>query len=415
MLLSLKIGCQLILPLYSKREIEVLLLINYRPISLTSVLCKVMEHIIFHHIMSYFTSLNILNPLQHGFRPNHSCQTQLVDFIDEIQRSMNIRQQTDLLFIDFSKAFDTVPHGRLLNKLKFYGVRGPLLRWISSWLTERYQRVMVDGESSSTTAVKSGVPQGTVLGPLMFLVYINDINENITSSVRLFADDCVIYKSITSLEDAEQLQEDLCKICEWTNKWQMKLNIDKCAVLRCTRSPIPIQYAYTLMGHNLEIKKLYTYLGVGIDNTMSWSSHIQMIGNRSTKVLNFIKRNLNSCPLDTKKTAYLMLVRPIMEYAAPIWDPYYDTDIYKLEKIQRRAARWILSEYSRTTSVTSLLSGLNIPTLQQRRQLSRLTLFYKIINNALPISIPLRKEPNFAQDNTIRITLSCHKLLLILI
>ena len=103
---------------------------------------------------------------------------------------------------------------------------------------------MVDGESSSATPVKSGVPQGTVLGPLMFLVYINDINENITSSVRLFADDCVIYKSITSLEDVEQLQEDLCKICEWTNKWQMKLNIDKSAVLRCTRSPIPIQYAY---------------------------------------------------------------------------------------------------------------------------------------------------------------------------
>ena len=194
---------------------------NYRPISLTSVLCKVMEHIIFHHIMSYFTSLNILNPLQHGFRPNHSCQTQLVDFIDEIQRSMNTRQQTDLLFIDFSKAFDTVPHRRLLNKLKFYGVREPLLQWISSWLTERYQRVMVDGESSSAIPVKSGVPhvQGMVLGPLMFLVYINDINENITSSVRLFADDCVIYKSITTLEDAKQLQEDLCKICEWTNKW----------------------------------------------------------------------------------------------------------------------------------------------------------------------------------------------------
>ena len=132
---------------------------------------------------------------------------------------MNTWQQTDLLFIDFSKAFDTVPHGRLLNKLKFYGVRGPLLRWISSWLTERYQRVMVDGESSSATPVKSGVPQGTVLGPLMFLVYINDINENITSSVRLFADDCVTYKSITTLEDAKQLQEDLCKIYEWTNKW----------------------------------------------------------------------------------------------------------------------------------------------------------------------------------------------------
>ena len=133
--------------------------------------------------MSYFTSLNILNPLQHGFRSNHSCQTQLVNFIDEIQRSMNAPQQSDLLFIDFSKAFDTVPHRRLLNKLKFYGIRGSLLQWISSWLTERHQRVMVNGKSSNVISVKSGIPQDTVLGPLMLLVHINDINENIKSSI----------------------------------------------------------------------------------------------------------------------------------------------------------------------------------------------------------------------------------------
>ena len=112
--------------------------------------------------MSYFTSLNILNPLQHGFRPNHSCQTQSVDFIDEIQQSTNTRQQSDLLFMYFSKASDTVLHRRLLKKLKFYGIRGSLLQWISSWLTDRHQRVMVDGKSSSATPVKSGVPQGSV-------------------------------------------------------------------------------------------------------------------------------------------------------------------------------------------------------------------------------------------------------------
>ena len=111
--------------------------------------------------MSFFTSQNILNPQQHGFRHNHSCQTQLIDFIDEIQKIMNARQQTDLLFIDFSKAFDTVPHRRLLNKLQFYSVQGPVLHWISSWLTDSHQRVIVDGESSSATSVISGVPQGT--------------------------------------------------------------------------------------------------------------------------------------------------------------------------------------------------------------------------------------------------------------
>ena len=127
----------------------------------------------------------------------------------------------------------------------------------------------------------------------------------------------IFYKTVTTPQDSKQLQEDLHKICEWTHKWQMKINVEKCAVLRCTRSLNPIQYTYTLSGRNVDIKKCHTYLGVAIDNTMSWSSHIQTVSNRATKVLNFIKRNLNNCPSDTKRTAYLTLVRPIMEYAAP--------------------------------------------------------------------------------------------------
>ena len=331
--------------------------------------------------MSHFNTLDILNPLQHGFRPNHSCQTQLVSFVEDIQLSMNNHKQIDLLFLDFSKAFDTVPHRQLLNKLIFYGIQGPILQWISSWLTKRNQRVVVDGEASDAVIVKSGVPQGTVLGPLMFLVYINDINESITSSIRLFADDCVVYNTISTLQDAEQLQNDLTNICAWSEKWQMKLNIDKCVLLKCTRSLIPVTFPYTLSGQALTSKSQHPYLGIVFDNTMSWSTHIQMVSNRAMKVLNFVKRNLTDCPTNTKIQAYLTLVRSIMEYASPIWDPYYNSDIYKLEKVQRRAARWVLSNYSRDTSVTSLLLSLNWLTLQQRRWSSRLTLFYKIINN----------------------------------
>ena len=164
-----------------------------------------MEHIIFHHIMNHFDTLNILNPLQHGFIPNHSCQSQLISFVEDIQFSMNNHKQVDQLFLDFSKAFDKVPHMRLLNKLLFYGIQGPILQWICSCLTQQKQKVVVDSKSSSTTIVKSGVPQGTVLGPLMFLVYINDLNESISSSIRLFADDCVMYNTIPTPRDAEQL------------------------------------------------------------------------------------------------------------------------------------------------------------------------------------------------------------------
>ena len=195
----------------------------------------------------------------------------------------------------------------------------------------------------------------------MFLVYINVINEGVTSSARLFADDCVIHKLIKTPQDAEQLQNDLQKIIKWTKTWQIKVNVKKCAVLRCTRSLSPIPYDDTLASHNIAIKRLHTYLGIGIDSKMTWSSHIQTISNKSTKVvLNFIKRNLYNFPPDTKRTAYLTLVRPIMEYAAPVWDPYYNVDIYKLEKVQRQATRWIQSDYSRTTSVTSLLSYIDI-------------------------------------------------------
>ena len=164
-----------------------------------------------------------------------------------------------------------MPHMRLLNKLSFYGIQGPILQWICSWLTQRKQKVVVDGKSSSTTIVKSGVPQGTVLRPLMFLVYIN---ESISSSNRLFTDDCVVYNTIPTPCDAEQLQGDLNHICAWSEKWQMKLNADKCVLLRCTRSLTPIQYTYTLNGRALISKSQHSYLGIVFDGTMSWSTHI---------------------------------------------------------------------------------------------------------------------------------------------
>ena len=131
---------------------------------------------------------------------------------------------------------------RLLNKLKHYGITGNLVKWIEQWLTKRNQQVTLENHVSSKLPVKSGVPQGTVLGPLMFLLYINDIDENISSTVRLFADDCIMYRIIDSLEDSLCLQRDLSNILNWTKKWQMQLNIDKCVVLRCTRSTSPVNY-----------------------------------------------------------------------------------------------------------------------------------------------------------------------------
>ena len=148
---------------------------NYRPVSLTCVSCKILEHIVFHSVMEHVDWHKILSVFQHGFRALHSCETQLITTVQDLAKGLSEKEQLDLLILDFSKAFDVVPHKRLINKLNYYGIRNSTLTWIDNWLTGRTQRVVVDGESSSKSPVKSGVPQGTVLDPVMFILYINDI------------------------------------------------------------------------------------------------------------------------------------------------------------------------------------------------------------------------------------------------
>ena len=261
---------------------------NYRPISLTSVYCKVMEHVIFRYILEHLNNHSIINPHQHGFQPGLSCQTQLTFLTDEILKAMDSHYQIDLLLLDFSKAFDTVAHNKLLNKLAHYGIQNSTHKWLSAWLTGRTQRVMVEGVLSKEVDVISGVPQGTVLGPLMFLIYINNINQNIQSLVRLFADDCVLYRVIKSSEDCRHLQEDLNHLVHWTNLWQMNLNSDKCVVLHCTRSNTHLLTQYYINDKPLTPADQYTYVGVTLHKTMSWSHHIHTITNKVNRTLNFI-------------------------------------------------------------------------------------------------------------------------------
>ena len=260
---------------------------------------------------------------------------------------MDHHQQTDVVLLDFAKAFDSVPHQRLLLKLRHYGVNNNICHWISSWLTKRSQQVVLDGASSDPVLVQSGVPQGTVLGPLMFLLYINDIADGLSSPLRLFADDCLLYRTINSEEDVIQLQNDLDHLSAWANKWQLRFNVMKCTIMHFTRSQSPLLSNYKLNGHSLNKSSQHPYLGVLLDNKLSWSTHIRNTATKATKTLNFLKRNLSSCSPEVKASSYLTMVRPKMEYAAVLWDPYYQSDIQYLEKVQCRAARWVLNDYNR--------------------------------------------------------------------
>ena len=208
---------------------------NYRPVSLTSIISKTLEHILSSQIFNHLENHDILTSTQFGFRQQHSCESQLLLTTDDFARYLDNNIQVDMGILDFSKAFDKVPHKRLAAKLNYYGIRGNLLTWIEAFLQNRSQSVVVDGHYSSPISVSSGVPQGTVLGPTLFLLYINDIDVNIQSQIRLFADDCLIYRPITSNDDHDKLQQDLNFLTSWATTWQMEFNVTKCTIIQLSK------------------------------------------------------------------------------------------------------------------------------------------------------------------------------------
>ena len=242
---------------------------NYRPVSLTCISCKILEHIINRHILDHLDKHNILADAQHGFRKRRSCETQLLLTCHDLASVVNNSGQVDMLVLDFAKAFDTVAHERLLSKVAGYGIRGNLLKWTMSFLEGRTQKVVVEGASSDPSPVKSGVPQGSVLGPLLFLLFINDLAEHTSSTVRLFADDCVMYKPVKTIQDCEVLQKDLDQLHQWEKRWQLRFNARKCNIMRATHAKKKqLLYEYKLGGEALLPTTSTTYLGVELSSDL---------------------------------------------------------------------------------------------------------------------------------------------------
>ena len=365
--------------------------VNYRPVSLTSVICKILEHIITKHIRNHLDKHNILSPYQHGFRYKHSCESQLLITTHDLMKHQDKKHQVDVAVLDFSKAFDTVPHLLLLGKLRHYGIRGPILQWIDTFLRQRHQRVVVEGQSSSSVRVESGVPQGTVLGPLLFLLHINDLPENVTSSVILFADEFLLYRTIKSIEDHLALQKDLENLVEWGSRWGMKFNTDKCHILRISRSKTP----YTMAGNILKQVSSVKYLGITLEETLQWNLQVASTARKANGVLAFVRRNLKGAPRKAKEMTYTTLVRPILEYGAVIWDPHQKQNVHRLEQVQRRAARFVCNSYTKTQSVSALLKQLNWTSLEERRRHQRLILLYKIAEGLVAVPVEsINLEPN---------------------
>ena len=358
---------------------------NYRPISLTSIPCKILEHIIHTNIMSHLEKYHVLNNEQHGFRKGRSCETQLALTVNDLARILDDQGQADVIIMDFSKAFDLVPHQRLLLKLKHFGISGMLLDWMTNFLTKRTQKVVLDGESSSPITVTSGVPQGTVLGPLLFILYLNDLPVGIKSQVRLLADDCILYREIKSLDDSKKLQEDINTLCSWESTWQMRFNVAKCYAMHITHKKKLLPTLYKMNDSLLETVDSHTYLGVEINNKLSWAEHISKTTSKANSVLGLLRRNLYSCSSKVKETAYTTLVRPKLEYCSSIWDPYHQEHKNRLEAVQRRAARFVCNDHRRKSSVSSMIADLNWKSLEERRSIARLTLLYKSVHHTVAV------------------------------
>ena len=366
-----------ICPLFKKSDRS--LACNYRPVSLTCVPCKLLEHIVCSNIMAHLDEYKLLSDRQHAFRKGHSCETQLTTVINDWAKILDNRGQVDTFILDFEKAFDTPPHELLKSKLFGYGIGGKTLKWIDSFLCFRQQRVVVNGVKSDWAPVLSGVPQGTVLGPLLFSLYINDISSDIESEIRLFADDCVCYREIKDEKDTMKLQRDIDRLGSWARKWGMRFQPVKCNMMQLTRKRIKkIHASYTLEGTNLENVESIKYLGVTITSDLRWNTHVSNVCTKANRTLGFLRRNLHSCPQEVKEAAYKGLVRPVLDYGSSVWDPPGVVLQEELESVQKRAARFVTDNYDyETGSMTGILGQLKWESLKKRRKDNRLILLYK--------------------------------------
>lgn len=372
--------CGKIIPVHKKGDKTILS--NYRPISLTSTCCKTLEHILSKHLITFIESNKLLGSNQYGFRRGCSTTTQLIEIFHDLSITADKGGQTDIIFLDFAKAFDRVSHPKLLYKLSHVLKNDQIVDWLNSYLSGREQYVYFKKERTESLQVISGVPQGSVLGPLLFILFISDMGKDFDSAVTLkhFADDTVIYSNISSNEDQLNLDKHLRKIMKWCADWQMELNISKTVYMNVTRKKQHLQFNYSINGLPLVKVNEYKYLGVHLRSDLSWNSHIDYVCKKAFQKLWMLKTKLEFASSDVKLIAFKCLILPTLEYASPVWEPFTNQNIYKLERIQNKAARFIFNCYRSTESVTKLKEQAGLPSIKTRLETNRMKLFFQIFH-----------------------------------
>lgn len=346
-------------------------------------------------MFNFFRDQQIITCLQSGFVSGDSTVNQLVDIYNTFCKALDDGKEVRAIFCDISKAFDRVWHKGLIYKLKQAGIDTTLLQWLVSYLSNRKQRVVIPGACSDWVVIEAGVPQGSILGPLLFLIYINDIVIGINSNVRLFADDTSLYLIVNNpYVAAGQLNADLETIHRWAERWLVKFNPSKSESLlisRKTNKP----FHPPLMMNNEPITEVHCHkhLGIYLSNDGTWHEHVNYITSKAWIRLNIMRKLKFILDRQSLETIYTAFIRPILEYADVVWDNCKKYEKDALEKIQIEAAR-VVTGTTKLVSLDVLYKETGWETLEHRRQKHKLCLFYKMSNNLSPIYLTSLVPPN---------------------
>ena len=338
---------------------------NYRPVSLTSVCCKILETLVRDGIMSHLESNNLISQEQHGFLPGKSCCTNLLEFMEKVTSAVDEGVPYDVIFLDFAKAFDKVPRERLLEKLRAHGIRGKTLLWIRNWLSGRTQRVVINGKCSGWREVLSGVPQGSVLGPILFLIFINDLGRvaRMIDALRKFADDTKLGQRAETMQERESMQEALDNLCQWADTWGMQFNVGKCKVMHFGHRNL--RHKYKMNGQELQETEEEVDIGVMVTKDLKPSGQCRRAARTAQTVLGQLARAFSYRDRHIFMKLYVQYVRPHLEFSVQAWSPWTEADKECLEKVQRRAVGMVSGLAAR--DYEERLRELGHTTLEERR------------------------------------------------
>lgn len=371
---------------------------NYRPISVLPFFSKIIERLMYNRTLDFLNKNEILAKNQYGFRENHSTSMALIKLIDQITEELNNKQFSIGIFIDLSKAFDTIDHSILIQKLQRYGIRGIALDWFKSYLQNRQQYVSIGDKNSSLRPVFCGVPQGSIMGPLLFIVYINDItNVSKLANLIMFADDTNLFYSHNNLDIlCDDINNDLLLISSWFKLNKLSLNIKKTnfMIFRSKNKKLPKgEVKIKIEDKPIERVDHTKFLGVIINDRLTWDDHIKTICNKASKSIGIIYRIRHNVPACTLINLYYTLIHPYYEYCNIVWGSNSSSSFQCLERNQKRAIRAVVfaNRYSHSAPI---FTKLHVLTIAQINKLQTACFVYKATNKLLPIQFNYFFTPN---------------------